>query len=93
MAFNSKKVSVSDVVFRGTRLVVGRRGWQGTMTDLMTGLNEVLNTSDRASLPRSPAALRMVVNKVINRLRNSGLSVRFGRATDRNRTRFVKFAR
>jgi len=65
--------------------------WTGTMTNLMNAVRKVSSKRQREILPGSPAALRVVVNRIANRLRNRGIGVRFGRTTDHTRTRFVKF--
>lgn len=86
--------NINDIVFRGIVSVVqGQSGsnWTGTMTNLTTALNRVLSKRQRGLLPRSPAALRVVINRVINRLRNRGVSVKFTRSTDHSRTRYVRF--
>jgi len=67
--------------------------WIGTMSDLRASLNKMLNRREKTLMPSSPSALRMVLNRVVNRLRNQGVSVKFGRANDHIRTRFVKFSR
>lgn len=88
--------NVDDVVLRGISSVMGRqsvRTWMGTMTELTTALNRVLSRKQRTFLPGSPSALRMVIDRVANRLRSKGVGVRFGRTSDHTRTRFVKFAR
>lgn len=104
MALNSKTsgrrntgtTNVEDVIFRGISSIVERHNvsiWTGTMTELTTALNRVLSKKQRTLLPGSPGALRVVINRVVNRLRNRGIGVRFGRTSDHARTRFVKFAR
>jgi hypothetical protein len=88
--------TVDDVVFRGISSVVERQSvgtWVGTITNLTTALNRVLSKKQRVILPGSPGALRVVINRVVNRLRNRGIGVKFGRTSDHMRTRFVKFAR
>jgi len=89
--------SVEDVVFNGVMSVLSnvRKGssWTGTMTDLNTALVSRLSRKDSKVLPGSPSALRVVLNRVVNRLRNRSVSVKFGRTTDNTRTRFVKFSR
>ena len=85
---------VNNVIFRGITSVVDNQSsgiWVGTMSELTTALNRVLSRKQRTLLPGSPSALRMVINKVVNRIRNRGIGVRFGRTTDHARTRFVKF--
>lgn len=85
---------VSEIVFRGVISVMkGQSGsrWTGTMTNLTTALNRVLSRRQRTILPGSPSALRVVVNRVANRLRSRGIGVRFNRSTDHTRTRYVRF--
>jgi|HubBroStandDraft_5_1064220.scaffolds.fasta_scaffold11923_3 hypothetical protein len=87
---------INEIIFRGvTSIVEGQSGsvWTGTMTNLTTALNRVLSRKQRTLLPGSPGALRVVINRVVNRLRNRGIGVRFGRTTDHARTRYVKFTR
>ena len=67
--------------------------WIGTMSRLMTALNKVSSRRQREILPCSPGALRVVINRIANRLRNRGIGVRFARTTDHARTRFVRFTR
>jgi len=94
MTFNSKKESTSDeLIFNGISAFVStRRSWTGTMTGLSSALRVSMNRETRTFMPRSSSALRVVINRVVNRLRNRGISVKFSRATDRNRTRLVKFS-
>lgn len=103
MASNSKATtrrtsvtnSVDDTVLNSVLTVVenhNARVWTGTMTDLKSALGRVLGKR-RSILPGSPGALRVVINRVVNRLRNRKISVRFLRTTDHARTRLVRFAR
>lgn len=85
---------VDGIIFRGVTSVVERQSgsiWKGTMSELASALNRVLSKKQRTQVPGSPSALRIVVNRVVNRLRNRGIGVRFGRTTDHARTRFVRF--
>lgn len=95
MALNSKTVSVDDLVLEGIVKVVedSDSRWAGTMTQLNGNLVKVFNRSRNKmnSLPGSPSALRVVINRIVNRLRSRGVSVRFGRTNDHTRTRFVRF--
>lgn len=105
MASNSKKVvrksssenTVENIVYNGVVTVIKnvKKGtvWTGTMTDLNSALVSVLGKKNSNVLPGSPSALRVVLNRVISRLRNNKVSVKFGRTTDHSRTRFVKFSR
>jgi len=98
MTNNSKtdrRDSTEEIVLRGIVSVMERQTatvWTGTMTNLTTALNRVLSKHQRTFLPNSPSALRLVINRVVNRLRSRGIGVRFGRTTDHTRTRFVRFA-
>lgn len=84
MKNNSKK---SDQLFMGVlELIASRKGsWSGTMTELRSAVAKMLGKS---VVPGSPSAMRLAVNKIVNRVRNAGVSVRFGRT---NSKRFVKF--
>jgi hypothetical protein len=95
MANNNRTVDVDNVIFRGINSIVERQAegtWIGTMSELNTALNRVLSKKQRTLLPGSPGALRVVINRVANRIRNRGIGVRFGRTTDHSRTRYVRFA-
>lgn len=88
--------NINEIVFEKIITVLDSQSgsnWTGTMTNLRTALNRVSSKNQRAILPGSPGALRVVINRVANRLRNRGIGVRFGRTTDHARTRFVKFIR
>ena len=99
MASNSKKnplrMTSDEIVFRGIKTIVReKKSWSGTMTLLANSIRKVnFTVEERSVMPKSPSALRVVVNKVVNRLRHRGISVKFGRTTDHTRTRFVRFAR
>jgi hypothetical protein len=101
MALNSKRntavTELNNIVYRGISTIVERQKivgiWKGTMSELSTALNRVLSKRQRTFLPGSPGALRTVINRVVNRLRNRGIGVKFGRTTDHMRTRFVRFTR
>lgn len=105
MTSNSKRnvkrstveTSVESIVFNGVVSVVKgmRKGtsWTGTMTDLNSALVSSLGRKTASMLPGSPSALRVVLNRVVNKLRNNKVSVKFGRTTDHSRTRYVRFSR
>ena len=89
-----EQTNVSEVVFTKLNTVMNNQSgsnWVGTMTNLMSALNRVSSKRQRSILPKSPSALRLVINKVANRLRSRGIGVKFGRTPDHARTRFVKF--
>jgi len=84
------KFDVNNTVLDGVlRVLDNRNVWTGTMTDLRKEL--VTYIGNKSNLPRSPSALRVVLNRVVNRIRVRGISVKFGRTTDHTRTRYVRF--
>jgi len=86
----NSKDNVENTILQGVLKVLDtNKVWTGTMTDLNNKL--VRNLGKKTTLPRSPSALRIVLNRVVNRLRNRGISVKFGRTTDHTRTRYVRF--
>ncbi len=89
-----EEIDVNELVFTKINTVVSNQSgsrWTGTMTNLMTALNRVSSKRQREILPGSPGALRVVINRIANRLRNRGIGVRFNRSTDHARTRYVRF--
>lgn len=101
MASNSKKTvrrnasvdNTDNVVLQGVLSVLDKNNdsvWTGTMTDLSLVLRRLVDKKSKVMLPRSSSALRVVMNRVVNRLRSRGVSVRFNRTTDHMRKRFVK---
>ena len=97
MASNSSRImSVDEAVMTGVLSIINgnnARTWTGAMTELNSILKKVLGRRQSQVLPGSPGALRIVLNRVVNRLRNRRIGVRFARTTDHTRTRFVKFSR
>lgn len=100
MASTSKKtvkkahrVTVDDTVVSGVMFIMSsNKEWTGTMTDLGKLLHKANRRVKNRPLPGSPSALRVVLNRVANRLRCRGVSVKFNRAKDSTRTRYVRFA-
>ena len=93
---SNAQTNVDNVILTGILTVLDRsnvRSWSGTMTELQTALVRVLGKKRSTVLPGSPGALRVVVNRVVNRLRSRSVSVRFSRTPDHARTRFVRFSR
>jgi hypothetical protein len=83
---------IQDFQTRITTLLNRRNGvWNGTMSQLNQAITTGIRRAAPASWPTTPSVLRRVVNTVLPRLRNAGISVRFGRANDRVRTRYVSF--
>jgi hypothetical protein len=89
-----EETNIDEIVLSKVNTIVenqfGSR-WTGTMTNLMTAINRVSSKRQRGILPGSPSALRVVINRVANRLRNRGIGVKFSRTTDHARTRYVRF--
>ena len=92
---SDEEIDVNELVFTKMMTIVENQSisnnWTGTMSKLMTALNKVSSRNQREILPGSPGALRVVINRIANRLRNRGIGVRFARTTDHARTRYVKF--
>jgi hypothetical protein len=88
---NNENKQISDAIFHGVKMIMKRR--VTPLTTTMTQLNETLmnNMNVPANWPGSASALRVALNKVLNRIRNSGVSVRFSRAPEHMRTRLVRF--
>lgn len=94
MMLNRNNVNVDDIVLNGVlSLMNSNPEWSGTMTQLSNNLVKVLDKKQIKMLPGSPSALRIVLNRIVNRLRNRKVSIKFGRTPDHTRTRFVKLAR
>lgn len=100
MAYNSKinnvKTPVDNLIFNGVSSMMNKIKsdiWSGTMTDLAENIYALSSKDQKVNLPKSPSTLRVVLNRIINRLRNNGFGVRFIRSTDRNRTRLVRFTK
>lgn len=89
-----QSANVDDVVLNGVLKVLdrGNHAWSGTMTQLGSTLVRTVGKSSSEDLPNSPSALRVVLNRVVNRLRSRGVSVKFVRAGGTPGTRLVKFA-
>lgn len=93
MALNTE-TNVNDLVFNGVLTVVANReSWTGTMTQLGVAIRKVTERNHRKMLPGSPSALRVVLNRVLNRLRSRKVRATFGRTTDHARKRYVEFSR
>lgn len=99
MTSNSKvnvSNNVDEIVLSGVLSVLNnhnKKMWSGTMTQLNSALVKVLARKESKMLPGSPSALRVVMNRVVNKLRNRKVSVKFTRTTDHTRTRLVRFTR
>lgn len=93
MIYNKEEVSVNDAILNGVINILDNNAtgeWQGTMTKLGNALKRVLPKNERMLLPSSPSNLRVSLNKVVNRLRNRRVSVRFERTA---KTRLVSFCK
>lgn len=53
--------------------------WTGTMTDLSSNVRKNLSKDELSMMPKSPSALRVVVNRIVNRIRNNRIGVKFTR--------------
>ena len=94
VSFLHNDVNVNELVFSKMMTVVGKQpknNWIGTMSKLRTALERFSSHHQREILPGSPSALRVVINRIANRLRSRGIGIKFGRTPDHARTRFVRF--
>lgn len=97
MTYNKEemmKVEVENALVKSVVSMLEKRStpWIGTMTDLNgVVVKQVGKTGVPSTWPRSPSALRVVLNRVVNRIRNAGVSVRFVRSPDHERNRLVVF--
>jgi hypothetical protein len=82
---------VSDVLVTSIKKIATSRKspWVGTLSELGSVLETKVASPE--VLPASPSALRVSLNKVVNRLRSAGVTIRFSRSTSHDRTRLVKF--
>lgn len=87
MTFN-KQSNIDNIILNGVVKVVSNKSWSGTMTQLTKALSRVLDKQESQVLPGSPAALRIVINRVVNRIRNRKIGVKFVRT---HKDRLVKF--
>lgn len=96
MAYNNRENNqISDSILTGVLALLNRRTsgeWVGTMSELDNSLVRVLGKKVPENWPASPSALRVALNKTVNRLRVRKVAVRFSRASDHTRTRYVKLA-
>lgn len=93
---NRENDQVSDSILTGVLALLNRRTsgeWVGTMSELDNSLTRVLGKRVPRNWPGSPSALRVALNKAVNRLRLRvrKIAVKFGRTSDHSRTRYVKF--
>ena len=86
-------VTTLQTVLQNNGLLTGKskHEWVGTMTDLRKEMVRVAGRSQAKVLPQSASALRVALDRVINRVRCRGITVSFTRSTDYNRTRLVSF--
>lgn len=92
MTYNQSNSDINNIIFNGILNIIEKNDntWSGTMTQLNEKLSKVIGKSNSSLLPGSPSALRIALNKVVNRIRNRGVSVRFNRTAQ---ARFVKFSK
>jgi hypothetical protein len=88
---NEKKMREELVLNSVLNFINMNPEWVGTMTTLRTKLTRMLGKNLSENLPKSPAALRMTLNKIVNRLRVRRVSVKFGRTHDHAGVKYVKF--
>ena len=87
---NTTVVVNSVVKFLNSMKNINQNVWTGTMTSLDANLRRVMGKSLPENWPGSPSALRVVLNRSVNKLRNKKIRVQFDRLSDRARTRIVQ---
>lgn len=86
--------ATKDVVRERVIALIDRKEqFEGTMTQLNRAITSGIRRSVPAVWPGSPSVLRKVLNKVVSSLRKSGVSVKFMRTSDHERTRMVVLGR
>lgn len=91
---SNTETNVNDLVLNGVlNVVANHESWTGTMTQLGVAIRKSTDRRYRNMLPGSPSALRVVLNRVLNRLRTRKVRATFGRTPDHARTRYVEFTR
>ena len=86
MAYSKASNSVDNLVLNRVLRELDNSEFFGTMSSLRTRIVRICSKNQRTTLPQSPAALRVVLNRIANRLRSRGVSVSFGRTAT---TRFA----
>lgn len=92
MVSNNKKMvdNVEDLVVEGVMDILKKNNeFVGTMTQLNSKLAKVVGKSNSEMLPGSPSALRIVIDRVSNRLRARAISVSFSMANNKARSRQI----
>lgn len=92
----NKTETINEIVMSSVVKIMEKstsREWMGTMTQLSKSISKLLTKQQIKMLPRSPSALRSVLNRIVNRIRNRRIGVKFARSTDHMRTRYVKFVK
>jgi hypothetical protein len=75
-------------------LMAAKPSWSGTATDLLSALEELVDSSRRRrAWPQSPRGLAGTLRRAAPGLRVHGIQVEFGRGNDRARTRTVTITR
>jgi molybdopterin biosynthesis enzyme MoaB len=83
--------NTDEIVLKGVlNLLEKNHYWKGTMTSLGKEIAKGVNRKYLVLLPGSPSALRIVINRIVNRLRNRKVRVKFSRTPDKIRTRYVE---
>jgi len=92
MAYNKNVNQVDNLVLSKTLRTMenNHSSFVGTMTSLKAKINRICSKGQRTALPKSPAALRVVVNRIANRLRSRGVSLFFRRTAQARLASFLK---
>ncbi len=92
-SYNSNKNTADNIVLNAVLKTINNGSFQGTMTSLSKQISKNVNKEEVNSLPRSPSSLRQTINRIVNRLRARGISVKFSRTTDHAHARIVSLSK
>jgi hypothetical protein len=84
---HAELVEGDPVVTAVAELMKSRQEWQGTATELLAALTKAAATS--RSLPKTPNAMRMSLDRLAPALKSMGIQVEYGRAANYLRTRLI----
>ena len=81
-----KQKTVDNIILNAVQNVVSKRGDKGidaTLTQVQKTIYTNISKEDRKILPKSPSSLRIVLNRIINRLKVRGIRLNFTRTNSK----------
>jgi hypothetical protein len=61
---------------------------KNTITNITKAMISNMPNKERKMFPTHPATVRVILNRITNRLRSRGITIQFSRGSDSMRTRF-----